>query len=273
MINRDRLKVLEVSQRASLEAAEIISQLRRSNSVVINQKDGARNLVTQADLQAEQRILEVIRESFPEDAVLTEETHPEMSLAAAKAGPLWIIDPVDGTTNYAQGHLHVGISIAYAEFGEVVVAVVEAPFLGESFHAIKGEGSYLNRERISGSQKKKLVEALVGTGFPYEREDISAVIARITRVLKSCRDVRRNGAASLDLCWTACGRLDAFYETLMPWDMAAGGLIAREAGVRVGHIGGTREDLPLPPELWGGDLLLACPGIYEELDLLLRLEK
>ena len=271
-MGRDRSVILETATRAAVEAGELIAKMRAEGGVTITRKEGERNLVTQADLQAEKRILEILRESFPDDAVLTEETHPDIDRAAAEADPLWIVDPVDGTTNYAQGHFHVGVSIAYSEFGEVVAGVVHVPFLNETYRAIRDAGATLNGHKIECSKATRVVDALVGTGFPYDRTDISAVILRLSRVLNSCRDVRRNGAASLDLCWTACGRLDAFYETLMPWDMAAGGLIAREAGVRVGHIGGTRNDLPLPPELWGGELLLAAPAIYEALDRLLTLE-
>ncbi len=268
-MTRDLDSVLALARDAAVRAGEAIRARRANAGFGVTRKDGERNLVTDADLEAEAVILEYIRKSRPGDAILSEESQP--SVTHGLDGPLWIIDPVDGTTNFAHGHAHVGVSIAFADEGKLQVGVVHAPFLCETFTAIRGRGAWLDGASITCSRTEKLVDALVGTGFPYERTQMEPVLERVRRVLGACRDLRRAGAASLDLCWTACGRLDAFYESLMPWDMAAGGLIAREAGARVGHTVSTPPSLPIPEEIWGEELLVASPALYPQLERLLNL--
>lgn len=264
---RSKQDVLDVAITAARLAGDCIRKFRLDANFAISRKEGERNLVTQADLEAEAVILETIRTYYPKDALLTEEAHPDT--VDGLLGPLWVIDPVDGTTNFAQGHMHVGVSLAYVENGETQVGVVYAPFLGETFTALRGEGAWLNGVAIRCSSATRLVDALVGTGFPYERHDIDLVVERVRRVLGACRDIRRAGAASLDLCWTACGRLDIFYESLKPWDMAAAALIAHEAGARVGHVGGVPPSAVLPPEILGEELLVAPPALFDDMERLL----
>lgn len=258
---RDLKHVLQVTLDAAKQAGKFIVAEREKGEFHISFK-GERDLVTEADLGAEKIILSVIRAAFPNDAILSEEASPNEK---DFSGPLWIIDPIDGTTNFAQGHPQVGVSIAFSEGGLTQVGVVHAPFLNETFSAIRGSGSWLNDKRLQVVDETKFSRALVGTGFPYKRDKLGPLIKRLENVLAHCRDLRRLGAASLDISWVACGRLQGFYESLSPWDMAAACLIAREAGARVGHIYGLPADAGFPEELYGLDLIVACPGIYEEL--------
>lgn len=260
--------IFRVASIAAATAAKEIKAMRDGNEYTVEMK-GKRDLVTTADLKAEQIILKCICEQFPDHHILSEETAPEVPARDLFEGPLWIIDPVDGTSNYAHQHKHVGVSIAFAVDGEVKVGVVECPFLKETFYAIKGQGAFLNGKPISVTDTEVLEEALIGTGFPYERDNLDTIINRVGLVLKNCRDLRRNGAASIDLCWVACGRLDAFYETLSPWDFAAGLLIAREAGAAVDHLGGTPDSQLYPPDLYGDELAVANPALLAKFKLLL----
>lgn len=266
MINLD--DILSTAHFSVTEAAKIITSLRASRSVNIEKK-GVRDLVTRADREAESIIRSIIAERFPDHGFLGEESSGELLAVPDLSGPLWIIDPVDGTTNYAHGHPAVGISIAFAISGIVQVGVVASPFQDEVFEAVRGKGARLNGAPIRVSGAEFLSEALVATGFPYNRSDISSIMRNLAEVLPVCRDIRRIGAASLDLCWVACGRLDAFYETLLPWDLAAGALIAREAGAVVGHFGPPPTS-GWPDELRGERLLVANKGVYQELSRILK---
>lgn len=250
---------------AALDAAElaagIAKQVRASGQIGIDFK-GAVNLCTQADLEAEKAILTLITGKFPNHEILSEESNSNFLEKDLFGGPLWIIDPIDGTTNFAHGHPHVGISIAFADKGQVLAAVVYAPFQNERFTAVKGKGAFLNDSPIKVSAADTLRAALVCTGFPYERENIGEVTGRLENMLRDCRDVRRLGAASLDICWVGCGRMDLFYEDVSPWDMAAASLIAREAGARVGYF---REnvDQTLPEDLRSKGLVIGTPKILD----------
>ncbi|MFH1571363.1 MAG: inositol monophosphatase family protein [Gemmatimonadota bacterium] len=156
-------------------------------------------------------------------------------------GPLWIVDPIGGTVNYTYGHPQVFVSIAFALDGQVQVGVVHAPFQGETFAAARGAGARLNGEPIRPSDSAELRRALVATGFPYERERREALLPRLRQVLLHCRGIRRAGSVAIDLCWVAAGRLDGFYETLSPWDIAAGRLMVTEAGGGWGTCGRTER--------------------------------
>jgi len=258
---RDLFQVLAVALIAAKQAGEFVVGERSKGEFKVNFK-GERDLVTEADIGAEKIILAAIREEFPNDKILSEEASPNEQ---DFLHPLWIIDPIDGTTNFAEGHHQVGISIAFAEGGIAKVGVVHAPFVQETFRAVRGNGAYLNDKRLQILDETDFSRALIGTGFPYKRDNLGPIIKRFSNVLSRCRDIRRLGAASLDISWVACGRLQGFYETLSPWDMAAACLIAREAGARIGHAYGYPENVSIPQELYAESLLVACPGIYEEL--------
>lgn len=224
-------------------------------------------LVTQADIKADRLITDSIRKRFPGHRILSEEGDPDTREADNLDSPLWVIDPIDGTVNYAYGHPQVAVSIAYAEAGRVQAGTVYAPFVDEMFVALRGQGAILNGESISHSGVTDLRQSLIATGFPYAKDALAPLVERLGRVLHQCRDVRRLGSAALDICWVACGRLDGYYESLSPWDFAAAQLIATEAGARYGHFSPVPEGVN--PELWDQDLIITAPGIYESLRQLL----
>lgn len=265
--------LLDVALIAATKASDIARDQRSSLSVSVSFKD-ARNLVTTADIACEKAIIETIQAHFPHHLILAEETAQSVSPEEYGRGPVWIIDPIDGTTNYAHGHFQVGISIACAIDGIVQAGVVAAPFLGEIFTATKGGGAFCNGKPIAISNVQSIEDALVCTGFPYKRSNIHNICARIERVATRCRDVRRLGAASLDLCWVACGRLDAYFEeTIQPWDGAAGGIIAREAGAVIGHYEYDCDSQKLtqryPGDLFVDNIIATSPALLSELKAVL----
>lgn len=195
-------------------------------------KKGAVELVTEADRASENAILTLLGQSFPEHGVLAEES--------GAAGPnnalfRWIVDPLDGTTNFAHRLSLFGVSIALARGDEPVVGVVLNPISGELFTAVRGGGAELNGQPIHVSDAADISESLLVTGFPYDRRHRMAdLMARFSRCLAAARGVRRLGSAAMDLCYIACGRFEGFWEeNLKPWDTAAGALIAAEAGAAV----------------------------------------
>lgn len=181
------------------------------------------------------------------------------SAIPGKESPCWIIDPVDGTTNFAHGLCLVGTSVGLWHKGEMLLGVVNLPLAGECFTAAKGQGAFCNALPIRVSAAADLNDALVATGFPYSiEEDLEAVLSRLRRVLPRVQGVRRCGAASVDLAWLAAGRFDAFYEDrLKPWDAAAGWLLVEEAGGRLSAFDGS------PFSLARGEVL-ASNGLMHE---------
>ena len=258
--------MLEFAEDLARRAGVLIAQARTDRALDLSYKEGI-ELLTSADLQADQLIRDEIEQTFPNHDILSEESSPHLDSAQLR-GPLWVIDPIDGTVNYAYNQQQVAVSIAFAEGGQVQVGVVHCPFVDETFTARRGAGAWLNGHAIRTSECSELSRALIGTGFPYAAEGRVALVDRLRRVLGHCRDIRRVGSAAIDLCWVAMGRLDGFYEALKPWDLAAAALIAREAGARVGHLHPVEGELP--EELYGRDLVAAAPGIYEQLVALLR---
>ena len=206
--------------------------LKHYEAPEIRQK-ASHNLVTEADLEAEEIITGLIHDKFPDHALLAEEGQFDTSLASEH---LWLIDPLDGTNNYAHHFSHFCVSIAYANKGEPKIGVVYDPVRDEMFSACRGAGAELNGKPIFTSSAQILQEALVGTGFYYERGFVVDLTLKKIRELFNINihGIRRTGAAALDLCWVAAGRLDAFFEyVLSPWDFAAASLIIQEAGGRV----------------------------------------
>lgn len=222
-------EILAVAQHAARQAATVLKRYAATPEVSFKASQ-TQNLVTQADVDAEQAILKEIRQHYPDHDLLCEESLPTAGTTAAS---LWIIDPLDGTTNYAHGIPQFCTSIAYAESGTVQVGVVYDPMRDEMFHAVRGEGAFLNDVQIHCAERQELSEAVVATGFYYDRGDLMRRTLRsIERLFEhNVRGIRRFGGAALDLSWVACGRIDAFFEyQLSPWDYAAGSLIIEEAG-------------------------------------------
>ncbi len=218
--------VKKVGTTAARRGAEITHSL--VGKITKIKKKGAIDLLTEADTGSESIIIKTIRENFPDHSILAEESgeikqNPEYE---------WIIDPLDGTTNFAHGLNHYAISIAFAINKKIVVGIVFNPEADELFTATAGKGATLNGHPIKVSAVESISESLLVTGFPYNFKDILAtVLTRFSNCLQAAQGIRRFGSAALDLCYVACGRFEGFWEqNLQPWDTAAGHLIAKEAG-------------------------------------------
>lgn len=197
----------------------------------ISHKEGVNNLVTEADHAAEAAILSVIKKNFPDHQVLAEETGEHIRDSNYK----WIIDPIDGTINFAHGIPLCCVAIAVEKDGEIIMASVYAPVLNELYFAEKGGGAFLNEQKISVSNESSVLKSCLVTGFPYTYINMAnGPLEVFSRLIRKGIPVRRLGSAAIDLCWVACGRFDGFYEhKLEPWDSAAGYLIVEEAGGKV----------------------------------------
>ncbi len=224
--------------------------------LAVNRK-GEIDLVTEADLESERLILEAIRETFPDHSVLAEES----GLHGREAAPLWIVDPLDGTTNFAHNFPHFCVSIALHVDGAAVVGVIYDPLREETFWACRGEGAYLNDRPMHVTAVSRLVDAVLATGFSYRRSTVvDNNIAEFTRVIRRIQGIRRAGSAALDLAYVAAGRLDGYWEYYMkPWDIAAGALMVEEAGGVITQIDGR----PWTP--WSHSTLAAGPSLHPRL--------
>lgn len=233
-------KFFTVAKEAAVEAGKVLKEHLDTDFKVY--KKGIVNLVTEVDLKAEKAILDRIQGSFPDHHILSEEKGSIAGVSAglsSDAGYCWVIDPLDGTTNYAHRYPIFCVSIALEDNGKTVIGVVYNPVSGEMFTAQRGKGAFLNGERIKVSAASSLIESLLCTGFSYERDRVRANLDLFNKACMTAQAVRRDGSAALDLCYIACGRFDGFWElTLHPWDVAAGKLIIEEAGGCVTDIRG-----------------------------------
>jgi myo-inositol-1(or 4)-monophosphatase len=206
---------------------------------------GVADFVTHVDREAEAAIISRIRETFPGHAIVAEESAPvrENGPTAAPADPLWVIDPLDGTTNFLHCYPAYAVSIGVLVGGEPAVAVVLSGSSGESWHAVRGGGAFHDGRRITVSGIDSLSQALIGTGFPFKAQQLLPEYTRqFTNILQRSAGIRRAGSAALDLCHVANGWFDGFWElSLAPWDVAAGTLIVREAGGLVTRVDGSRD--------------------------------
>ncbi len=217
---------------------------------------GHNDYVSEADRAAEAAIIDVIRKHYPDHAILAEESGAG---GGADSDTVWIIDPLDGTTNYLHGFPVFAVSIGVQVAGRMAHGVVYDPMRQELFTASRGAGAQLDERKIRVSGLRDMKRALVGTGFPFRQADteMEPFLAMLGKVLRHTSGVRRPGAAALDLCYVAAGRLDAFWETgLAPWDLAAGSLIIREAGGIVSGLDGSEDFLET------GHVLCGTPKIY-----------
>jgi myo-inositol-1(or 4)-monophosphatase len=235
-----------VINRASLDLGQLTIGVKQQN-----------DFVTEVDRAAEATIIETLREVYPSHAILAEES----GLSEQTSEFQWIIDPLDGTTNFIHGFPQYAISIALAHKGVLTQAVVYDPNRNELFTASKGGGAFLNDKRIRVSKCVKLEESLLGTGFPYRMFDhVDTYLAIFKEMTKRSAGVRRPGAASLDLAWVACGRIDGFWEFgLSPWDMAAGALLILEAGGLVSDLAGDSNYLQT------GNIIGGTPKVFNQL--------
>ena len=257
---------LHLAESLARRAGDTLLAARRDGSFSSRLKRGE-ELVTDIDIQLDTMISAELAALFPNDQRLTEELTPNATSPTLMYDALWVVDPIDGTVNFAHGHVHVAVSIAWCLHGEPQIGVVHAPFLNDTYTAIRGEGAWRNGTPIRCRDVAALDEALIGTGFPYDRGARQAHLALAGRVLNCCRDLRRNGAAALDLCHVADGRLDGFFESVSPWDMAAGSLIACEAGALFDHYAPVPEGRP--PALYSQHMLVCAPSLRAPLQSLL----
>jgi myo-inositol-1(or 4)-monophosphatase len=245
-------KKLQVAQKAARQAGNLI--LKQQGSAIIYEKAFS-NLVTEADYSAQKAIIHLIHEHFPDHSIIAEENDWSAKIDALD---LWIIDPLDGTNNYAHSIPHFCISIAYARSGQVVAGAVFDPIRNEMFTALQFKGAYLNETPINVSGAESLSEAIVATGFYYDRGAMMRkTLSSIEKLFEAnIHGIRRFGSAALDLCWVACGRFDAYFEyKLSVWDFAAGMLIVKEAG------GSCTDQLGNPLNLRSTDLAVSN-GIF-----------
>jgi myo-inositol-1(or 4)-monophosphatase len=210
-------------------------------------KKGDINLVTEADLASEALITERIRSHFPKHSILAEEAGDTVVIEG-EGDWKWIIDPLDGTTNYAHGYPCFCVTMALERAGEIVLGVTYDPTRDELFAAEKGRGATLNGKVIRVSETDELGNSLLVTGFPYDIKHRTDIARHLTDFLLSSRGVRRDGSAAIDLAYVACGRFDGFWEEgLNPWDVAAGVLLIEEAGGVVSGYDGSRLSIYRPP--------------------------
>lgn len=235
----------------ALEAGQLLLEMRQQGIRV--SRKGAVDLVTTADLAAEQLIKERLCAKFPDHEILAEESGGE----STPGRPLWIVDPLDGTTNFAHGYPVFAVSIGLEVEGKIVAGAVYDPSFDELFTAAAGSGAWLNGKPIRVSSCQTLDDALLATGFPYfYRERTDEVLDLFRAFSIRVQGVRRSGAAALDICALACGRLDGFWELgLKPWDTAAGSLILEEAGGTLSKIDGSTFDIRVPTVLATNGLL------------------
>lgn len=213
------------------EAGRIQLSYFRSEHLGLETKLNVYDVVTEADKESERYITDTIKRLFPSHGIIAEESgeyNPESEYK-------WIIDPLDGTTNFSQGLPVFSVSIALEYLGNPIIAVVYAPYLEEMFYSVRGEGAFMNGKRISCSKKNDISMAVVATGIPYDKKmNPDNNIKEISVIAPEVRGLRRLGSAAVDLCYVAAGFFDAYWElNLKHWDVAAGSLIAREAGVEI----------------------------------------
>ncbi len=238
-------QLLDLATTFALAGAGLAARRRAEGVEIAASKSSLEDVVTKADRETEALIRSLISDARPEDGFLGEES----AASGGTSGLTWVVDPIDGTVNYLYGIRHYAVSIAVVE-GEpdpqlwrALAGVVVNPAIGEVFTAAVGEGARLGGSRIAVAAPVQLSQALVGTGFSYTAENRVRQAKTLVGLLGRVRDVRRQGSAALDLCDVACGRMNAYFERgLNPWDLAAGALIASEAGARVSGLGVERPD-------------------------------
>ena len=220
--------------------------LEKLGKITVSKK-GDINLVTEADLASEALIVERISSHFPKHSILAEEGGDVITVEGSDSFK-WIIDPLDGTTNYAHGYPCFCVTLALEHDGEIVLGVTFDPTRDELFAAEKGQGASLNGRRITVSETEKLSESLIVTGFPYDFKSRPDFARHLNEFLYHSRGVRRDGSAAIDMAYVACGRYDGFWEEgLNPWDMAAGVLLINESGGQVTNYDGTPFSIYRPP--------------------------
>jgi myo-inositol-1(or 4)-monophosphatase len=248
--------MLNIAVKAARRAGNLIHRASDNIDHLAVAKKHHADYVTEVDKAAERIIIETLLEAYPSHAILAEESGTQ-----GQSEYIWIIDPLDGTTNFLHGFQQYAVSIGLQHNGVLTQAVIYDPTKNDLFTATRGRGAFLNDKRLRVSKRDELADCLIGTGFPYTRfEHIDAYMAIFRDVMQKSAGLRRPGAAALDLAYTAAGRFDGFFETgLKPWDIAAGCLLITEAGGMVGDLQGKDGYLT------SGHVCAGNPKIYEQL--------
>jgi myo-inositol-1(or 4)-monophosphatase len=251
--------MLNIAVKAARQAGSIIMRGARDLDILTVSKKRHNDFVTEVDKAAEAAIIEILLKAYPTHAILAEESG--VSGGKDEAEFKWIIDPLDGTTNFIHGFPQYCVSIGLMQKGVITQGVIFDPTNNELFTATRGAGAFLNDRRIRVSKRIKLADTLIGTGFPFrDMAHLDHYLAMFRDVTKNVAGIRRAGAAALDLAYVACGRLDAFWEIgLAPWDMAAGSLLIQEAGGLIGDLKGE------PNYLESGNVVGGNPKVFVQL--------
>ena len=248
--------MLNIAVKAARRAGTIISRASENLDVLTVKHKSLNDLVSEVDRASEDAIIEVIRGAYPDHAILAEE-----SGASGDSEYVWIIDPLDGTTNFLHGFPQYCVSIGMLHKGVPTHGVIYDPTRNDLYTASRGRGAFLNDKRLRVSKRDKLIDGLIGTGFPFRMfEHLDAYNAMLRDMMTKCAGVRRPGAAALDLCAVAAGRFDGFWEIgLKPWDTAAGELLAKESGAIVtDFVGGHNYEN-------SGNIVVANPRVLKEM--------
>ena len=257
--------MLNIAIKAARSAGAIINRASLDlDRLQVNTK-APNDFVTEVDHAAEAAIIDTLLAAYPGHGILAEESGT--TRGARDSDYVWIIDPLDGTTNFIHGLPTYAVSIGLAFRDQVQQAVVYDPARNDLFYASKGRGAFLNDKRLRVSKRTRMADALIGTGFPFRKgDDLSHYLRMFETVMKSCAGMRRPGAAALDLCYVAAGWYDGFFETgLSPWDVAAGSLMVTEAGGLVGNFTGEadflhqREVVAGSPKIYGQLVQMLTP--------------
>jgi len=251
--------MLNTAIKAARAAGSIINRAALDLEVLKIGTKGPNDYVSEVDRAAEAAIIEILLEAYPGHAILAEESGREHG--AKHSEYTWIIDPLDGTTNFLHGFPVYAVSIGLAFRGKVEQGVVYDPTRNDLFFASKGRGAFLNDRRLRVSRRTRITDALIGTGFPFRKGDnFKRYVKMFEEVMQHCAGLRRPGAAALDLCYVAAGYYDGFFETgLNPWDVAAGSLIITEAGGLIGNFTGEAD------YLYQREVVAGNPKVYGQL--------
>ena len=248
--------MLNIAVKAARRAGSIINRASRNLEAIAVKEKAANDFVSEVDREAEQAIIRTLHDAYPDHSILAEE-----SGASGTSEHQWIIDPLDGTTNFLHGFPQYAVAIALRHRGVITQAVIYDPARNDLFTASRGRGAFLNDQRIRVSKRIQLRSSLIGTGFPFRQlEHLDTYLAILRELTKSTAGLRRPGSATLDLAYVAAGRLDGFWEFgLSPWDMAAGALLITEAGGLVGDLTGENRYLDT------GNIIAGTPKVFVEL--------
>ena len=251
--------MLNIAVKAARAAGAIINRAALDLEVIKVGSKGPNDFVSEVDRKAEEVIIQTLLEAYPGHGILAEESGREHG--ARHSDYVWIIDPLDGTTNFLHGFPVYAVSIGLAFRGQVQQAVVYDPTRNDLFFASKGRGAFLNDRRLRVSKRTRINDALIGTGFPFRKGDnFKRYVKMFEEVMQSCAGLRRPGAAALDLCYVAAGFYDGFFETgLNPWDVAAGSLMITEAGGLIGNFTGESD------YLYQREVVAGNPKVYGQL--------